>query len=72
MPILALKCRLQVEQVTSEINDSDEDPLAVALFQLGFKGVFVAFLSAISRVFSFLNVSIETFFGSRSLWILVT
>ena len=72
MPILALKCRLQVEQVTSEINDSDEDPLAVALFQRDFNGVFVAFLLDNSRVFSFLNVSIETFFGSRSLCILAT
>ena len=30
-PILALNCRLQIEQVNSESNDSDDDPLPLAL-----------------------------------------
>ena len=29
--ILALNCRLQIEQVDSDCTDSDDDPLAVAL-----------------------------------------
>ena len=36
MPFLALNCRLKVEQVHSDCNDSDDDPLALALHYLRF------------------------------------
>ena len=31
-PILALNCQLQIEQVNSENDDSDDDPLALCAF----------------------------------------
>ena len=37
MPIFALNCHLQIEQVNSENDDSDVDPLALALRSLRFR-----------------------------------
>ena len=37
MPVLSLNSLLRIEQISSENDDSDDDPLALALCSLGFR-----------------------------------